>query len=416
MLKVATVCTGIGSPEMALRNLDIDHEIVFGCEIDKYARQTYLANFNPNTMYHDMTAEKWDKPEQYSDIFIGGIPCQSFSLAGKRMGENDPRGVLFYDFYRYVKNQRPKAFIIENVKGLLSADNGKIFQNWLQLLGDTVNGHHQMFNHPDSLGYNLHWTVLNTKDFGLPQNRERVFLVGIRSDIHYGFRFPVGRRLDKRLKDVLETFEDGRFSTRDEFDVYMEKYFLSDKIIQGFLNRKKEWSGQFKPKNEYDIGNCITQRCHKMGVDDNYIVVKEATKQGFAIAKDGDSINLSHPESKTRRGRVGDQIANTLETSCNQGVIQLNPSKESGGKQPYQQSMVYDKKGLSPALMRNRSDLNIRNGCRIRKLTPLETFRLQGFPDSFVRPVSDTQLYRQAGNTISVPVIQGILKNLIDVI
>ena len=119
MLKVATVCSGIGSPEVAIRNLGIKHEIVFGCEIDKYARQTYLANFNPNMMLEDMTKEDWEDEKYYSDLFIGGIPCQAFSLAGKRLGELDARGLLFYDFYRYVKNQQPKYFIIENVKGLL---------------------------------------------------------------------------------------------------------------------------------------------------------------------------------------------------------------------------------------------------------------------------------------------------------
>jgi DNA (cytosine-5)-methyltransferase 1 len=111
-IKIATVCSGIGSPEQALKELDIPHEISFACEIDKYARQTYLANFTPNQMYTDLTAEEWDKPEQYSDLFIGGIPCQAFSLAGKRLGELDKRGLLFYDFYRYVKNQQPKVFII----------------------------------------------------------------------------------------------------------------------------------------------------------------------------------------------------------------------------------------------------------------------------------------------------------------
>ena len=107
MLKIATVCTGIGSPEQALENLGIDHEIVFGCEIDKYARQTYLANFNPKMMLEDMTKETWEGSEYYADLFIGGIPCQAFSLAGKRLGELDPRGLLFYDFYRYVKVQQP---------------------------------------------------------------------------------------------------------------------------------------------------------------------------------------------------------------------------------------------------------------------------------------------------------------------
>jgi DNA (cytosine-5)-methyltransferase 1 len=378
-MKIATVCSGIGSPEQALKELDIPHEISFACEIDKYARQTYLANFNPGIMYTDLTAEEWDKPEQYSDLFIGGIPCQAFSLAGKRLGELDKRGLLFYDFYRYVKNQQPKVFIIENVKGLLSDNNGITFQNWCALLGRSMNTHINMFNNEDSLLYNLHFKVLNSKDFGVPQNRERVFLVGIRNDLPNTFRFPIGERLTKRLKDILESEVD-------------EKYYLSEKMID-YLNNTNEkhkilGNGfEFKPRDQNGVASCITARCFKQGCDDNYIqepycvamrgrepqaltpkrtefgkqirkdyeagnlkterkniqqleprsdgvcntitsvqkdnliLVKEATKQGYAIAKEGDSINLSNPNSETRRGRVGNQIANTLDTACNQGVV-----------------------------------------------------------------------------------------------
>src|SRR5690606_12498053 len=133
------------------------------------------------------------------------------SMAGKRLGELDPRGLLFYDFYRYVKIQQPKYFIIENVKGLLSDANGATFQSWIQLLGRSENTHINMFNHPDSLEYNLHWKVLNSKDYGVPQNRERVFLVGIRKDLPNTFRIPIGWRLTNRLKDVLEPLVDEKY-------------------------------------------------------------------------------------------------------------------------------------------------------------------------------------------------------------
>lgn len=440
MIKVATVCTGIGSPEQALKNIGIKHEIVFGCEIDKYARQTYLANFTPNQMFDDMTKQSWERTDifpredrLFSDLFIGGIPCQAFSLAGKRLGELDPRGLLFFDFYRYVKHQKPKAFIIENVKGLLSDNNGKTFQNWLQLLGRSVNTQNMMFQHPDSLGYNLHWTVLNTKDFGLPQNRERVFLVGIRSDLPNTFRFPIGWVLDKRLKDVLE----------DNVD---EKYYLSEKMLNGFvshsLNHSLKGNGfKFEPINdtENEIASCVTARVFKMGVDDNYIQVKEATKQGYAIAEPGDSINLSNPNSETRRGRVGRQIANTLDTACNQAVVEpmvvafgrseeekkrrsehfKKTGKDSGSFKDKQlilkEQYYYDTLLANPNPKKEGLILENQNS-RIRRLTPLECFRLQGFPDDFIKPVSDTQLYKQAGNTISVPVIQGIIENLIPVV
>ena len=204
---IGTACTGIGSPEYALREMGIEHQIVFGVEIDKYARQTYLENFKPDMMFEDMTQNDWTG--HYVDLLCAGIPCQSFSLAGKRLGELDPRGLLFYNFYEYVKIQKPKYFIIENVKGLLSTEN--VFETWLELLGQSVNNQHNMFNHDDSLMYNLHWTVLNTKDFGLPQNRERVFIIGIRPDLPNTFRFPIGFQLTTRLKDILEPVVDEKY-------------------------------------------------------------------------------------------------------------------------------------------------------------------------------------------------------------
>lgn len=594
MIKIATVCTGIGSPEVAFEELcnehGLEHEIVFACEIDKYPRASYLTRFKPKRMLSDMTAESWQGSEYYSDLFIGGIPCQSFSLAGKRLGELDKRGLLFYDFYRYVDVQRPKVFIIENVKGLLSDNSGKTFQNWLLLLGDSVNGHHQMFNHPDSLGYNLHWTVLNSKDFGVPQNRERVFIVGIRNDLPNSFRFPAATRLTVRLKDILEPVVD-------------EKFYLSDKMLNYLNTRKDNFNnGKINYKTGNDVASCINASSKSIDISDNIIVepgnpvvivnnngvaeerdiatcldanyhkgvvihaqrslilsnehservsgyrenentisgfrddakksgvqeevyhkpegilntlttnhipkliepaeidnsdinsdqttikqgdiyenkadagrvystdglartlkasaggmgaktglslveeehpvlnehrghkdkdpkiitdgivptlraeshghetkvvVKEATKQGFAIAEEGDSINLSNPNSETRRGRVGVGDANTLDTACNQAVVEPN--------------------------------------YRIRRLTPLECWRLQGLPDNYfysakeeavinavlslfnaanqkgklkqaVKGMSDTQLYKQAGNSISMPVIKAILKNILPIL
>lgn len=460
-MKIATVCSGIGSPEQALKELEVPHEIIFACEIDKHARQTYLANFEPKMMLTDMTKEEWVGDEYYSDLFIGGIPCQAFSLAGKRMGELDPRGLLFFDFYRYVKNQKPKVFIIENVKGLLSDNNGVTFQNWCQLLGQSMNTHYNMFNHEDSLMYNLHFKVLNSKDFGVPQNRERVFLIGIRNDLPNTFRFPVGERLKIRLKDILEPVVD-------------EKYYLSDKLINCFLEHTKRHkaignSFNFQPTDGNKTANCLTTKqdsyptdnyiqepllykekrtenakaerritgtnshrdkdvifepsetsntvttvqkdnlilvgnlsggkwdktneqsrrvygteglapvIHTMGGGNQHpkIQVKEATIKGYAEASDGDSINLSNPNSETRRGRVGNQIANTLDTACNQAVV---------------------------------------NKHRIRRLTPLECMRLQGYPDQYIKPCSDTQTYKQAGNSITVNVMKAIIKNLLPIL
>ena len=256
---IGTACTGIGSPEYALREMGIEHQIVVGVEIDKYARQTYLENFKPDMMFEDMTQNDWTG--HYVDLLCAGIPCQSFSLAGKRLGELDPRGLLFYNFYEYVKIQKPKYFIIENVKGLLSTEN--VFETWLELLGQSVNNQHNMFNHDDSLMYNLHWTVLNTKDFGLPQNRERVFIIGIRPDLPNTFRFPIGFQLTTRLKDILEPVVD-------------EKYYLSDKMLEYMNTRAANFNGgKINYKTGEDTASCINASSKSIDISDNIIVVND---------------------------------------------------------------------------------------------------------------------------------------------
>ena len=488
MIKIATVCSGIGSPEVALKNLGINHSITFACEIDKYARETYLANHNPEMMYQDMTAESWEGEKYYADLMIGGIPCQSFSLAGKRLGELDPRGLLFFDFLRYVKNQTPKYFIIENVKGLLSDNNGETFRNWIQLLGQSENGNTFMFPHEDSLMYNLHWQVLNTKDYGLPQNRERVFLIGIRNDLPNDFNFPKTIPLKLRLKDILE----------DNVD---EKYYLSEKMINYLTTRKDYFNnGKINFKGENDIASCINASSKSLDISDNIIQVGNVNPSGNGMngnvfsdeglcptltTNKGEGIkvaigamrgrNPDNPSDRTAGAptqqmlEINENGTSNCLTSVQKDnlVIQINPSLESGGVQPYQQkNRIYDSEGIAPALCRGKSDLNVtynnpkvkhnssggkwdkmheqsrrvydENGIaptihtmgggnqeiktfdqyRIRKLTPKECFRLQGFPDEFLQNaidagVSNSQLYKQSGNSISVPVIQAILKNLI---
>ena len=501
MLKVSTFCSGIGAAEEALKNLGVEHEVVFASEIDKYARQSYEVNHDAKMMINDMCEPDYVGEQYYSDLNISGLPCQAFSLAGKRLGELDKRGVLFYDFYRWVKNQQPKVFVIENVKGLLSADKGVIFQNWCQLLGRSVNYQNHFFMHEDSLEYNLHYTVLNSKNFGVPQNRERVFIVGIRKDLPNDFRFPVGWKLDKRLRDVLETNVD-------------EKYYLSEKMMNYLNTRKDNFNGgKINYKNENDVASCINASSKSIDISDNiiiekvgfinqdtqasqvygtdgisptlsagthgyahgYIKVKEATKKGYDIAEPGDSINLSNPNSTTRRGRVGKGIANTLDTSCNQAVIEpllikfsrtenAKKQRKETGTNNFQdkqiefvkldisntittvqkdnliiepqlnqiaqiegfesEGRVYDANGLARTIKDGGGGGSktgwYDTGAKIRRLLPIETFRLQGYSDEFFYKCqavnSDTRLYQQAGNTITVSVIQAIIKNLLHIL
>lgn len=444
MIKVATVCSGIGSPEQALRNIGVAHQIPFACEIDKYARQTYLANFNPDQMYTDMTKEEWDKPEQYSDLFIGGIPCQAFSLAGKRLGELDKRGLLFYDFYRYVKNQQPKVFIIENVKGLLSDAGGKTFQNWIQLLGKSMNQQNFLFTHEDSLMYNLHFEVLNSKDFGVPQNRERVFLIGVRNDLPNTFRFPPGFRLTKRLKDILEPEVD-------------EKYYLSDKLTEKLTLGKKGsievanlnkggQMGTIADENGEYIG-CLTAVDYKLP---KMILERKVNKLGF-INQDTQGSAVYSTENRSPTVCAGThgyamgyiKESNEIMIACNipgkheatgrvyntNGISPCVTAKQGGGHEPKilepewiqggLQAHQYPRTdGLCPTLtsamgMGGGQTPIFKANHRIRRLTPLECMRLQGFPDEYIKPCSDSQTYKQAGNSITVNVMEAIIRNLL---
>lgn len=438
-IKVGSDFSGVGAFDQALIRLEINYETVFACDMDKYARQTYCLNFG-EPKYFPQNVYDRDIPNESLDIYMTSPPCQSFSLAGKRKGKTDKRGVLFFNSHEFIQKNNPRFFIFENVKGLLSDDNGNTFQEWINLLGGkSVNGSPVIFPYPDSVPYHVYFKVLNAKKLGVPQNRERIFIIGIRDDKDNSFTFPGDIPLKKRLKDVLEASVD-------------EKYYLSKKSVESMIlhteKKKSEGCGfAFKPKNENEIANSVTTRGGSRP-DDNYIKVNSNTKKGYEIATENDSINFSVPNSRTRRGGVGKNVAQTLDTQCNQGVIiQLNDSKESGGKQPYQQNRIYDTIGISPTLCRDKADIcipvltpdrakkrqngrrfkddgeemftittqdrhGVFNGSRIRRLTPLECFRLMDFNEDFKWNVSDSQAYKQAGNSIVVNCLVQIIKRL----
>jgi len=415
-IKTGSDFSGVGAFDQALDRLGIKQNKIFACDMDKYARQTYILNFGEPKYYPENVYDR-EIPKESLDIYISSPPCQSFSLAGKRKGEDDKRGILFYNTHEFIQKNKPRYFIIENVKGLLSDDKGKTFQRWIDFLGGkSVNGNPVIFPHEEATPYHVYFQVLNAKHYGIPQNRERIFIIGIRDDEDNEFSFPKPFHLEKRLKDVLASEVD-------------EKYFLSDKMIQGLTAKNSQNNGfTFKPKTEDNIGNCVTARCFKMGADDNYVetkigairgrnpqnplsrvsglpteqmleinengtsnalttvqkdnvvIIPTNNSKGYDIAEEEeDSINFSNPNSETRRGRVGHKVSQTLDTACNQGI--------------YTQQ-------------------------RIRRLTPKECFRLMSFNEDFIertinsKKISDSQLYKQAGNSIVVDVLVEIIKKL----
>ena len=394
-MKFLDLFAGIGGFRMGLESLG--HECVGFCEIDKFARKSYKAIYDTKgeIELHDITQvtnEEWRKFRGTVDIICGGFPCQTFSIAGKREGFLDEtRGTLFFEIARAAKEIKPPLLFLENVKGLLSHDQGRTFRTILSTL--------------DEFGYDAEWQVLNSKDFGVPQNRERVFIIG-------HLRGAGGR-------PVFPIF--GKNGTTNQADI---------KQIGNIIN-STSFGGNPQSGRVYDIeGISPTLNTMQGGGREPKVAIREATKQGYAEATVGDYVNLEFPNSKTRRGRVGKQVANTLLTSDNQGVVVLRPVRTKYGKEirkAYENGEVEESRhnmtkleprqdGISNTITTVQKDNLLKDGFRIRKLTPRECWRLQGFPDwAFDKAQevnSKTQLYKQAGNSVTVNVIKAIAQNL----
>lgn len=341
-ISLATLFSGIGAPEFAAKKVFDSVKMIFACEIDKFARKSYLANHNaPLTFYEDIRDLDAKAYAEQIDILIGGSPCQDFSIAGQRAGENGERGNLIWQFYRIVSEARPKVFIYENVKGFLSINGGKSYQSF--------------FNALRGLGYFCHAEILNTKDYGIPQNRERLYIVGFLDAQEYHAFYIAPKTGCKRLADFLDTSVD-------------EKYFLSDKVLTHFHSKNPKFNGKFEPKNANEsIANTLTTKPNHRRTDTFIKVVGE--------------LDISGREPK---------------------ILQRSRGFNKGAEFE-----------LCPTISSNSFEHNnLLKNERIRKLTPKECLRLQGFPESFKIVVSDTQTYKQTGNAMSVNIIKMIFKQI----
>lgn len=437
-MKFLDLFAGIGGFRLGMESAG--HGCVGFCEIDKFARKSYKAihNTEGEREYHDITAvsdEEWRELRGTVDVICGGFPCQAFSIAGKRKGFLDEtRGTLFFEIARAAEQIKPRTLFLENVKGLLSHDKGRTFRIILSTL--------------DELGYNVEWQLLNSKNFGVPQNRERVFIIGHLRGSSGREVFPITGENTGAIKRVVNGREIHGHSTYDVFGTdgisptlkTMQGGNLQPKIVVvGNTSESNHRSGDVLDSN----GICTTllSRDYK-GPKQIAVKVKEATKKGYAIAEQGDSINFSVPNSKTRRGRVGKGIAQTLDTQCNQAVIvQRSRGFNKGGEHEIAPTLsanswhennllktggVYTNDsesynsgvlpGLSRTLKAHNHDAGVFDGIRVRRLTPRECWRLQGFPDwAFDKAQevnSNSQLYKQAGNSVTVNVIAEIARRL----
>ena len=502
-MKLFSLFSGIGGPEKALKRLGIEYELVGYSEIDKYASKSYSAVHEESEIknYWDITKINGAELPDF-DLLTWGFPCQDISIAGKQAGIHEgTRSGLYYDGLRILKAKKPKYSLIENVKALTSKKFADTFESILKDL--------------DEAGYNNYWQVLDAKDYGIPQHRERVFIVSIRKDINQEFVFPEKEELKLKLKDLLE----------DEVE---EKYYLSDRMIQTFsdmTNRNGYIRGKcFKPhsldddrvantikttagsrpednfvKRKYDefidekgyvpeifnpynkseikdVAKTITGECgsttssaahlilkeprlydqayqtaqenecedgdtidafnkkvNKSGISPTVttrpegfktaILIPEATKKGYAEATDGDGVYINRPHQK--RGVVQKDKIQTIKTTPDVGVVvekkikYEEPLEREGWHKKAKEVLNPD--GISTCIHTQSNNLlqKIKEPTlRIRKLTPLECWRLMGFDDEdFYKAqsvgISNTQLYKQAGNSIVVNVLEKIFNNLL---
>lgn len=364
MIKIIELFAGVGSQTQALKNIGVEHDVIGISEIDKYAISSYEQLHGQTHNFGDIS-----KIETLPgvDLWTYSFPCQDLSVAGKGEGiKEGTRSGLLYEVERLLNNSnKPKYLLMENVKNLIGKKHKADFDIWCNKL--------------EELGYTNYYQVLNAKDYGVPQNRERVFMISILGE-HMPYIFPQKQELNLKLKDILE----------NEVD---EKFYLSQEIQNRFLKFDKKFNnkndkiilegttGPDKTIGQRDICFSVDEIIGSLTATDykqpKQIIIKEATKKGYAEANIGDSVNLEQQNSNTRRGRVGKEVANTLLTNCHQGIVE--------------------------------------NDYRIRKLTPLECWRLMGWKDeqfNKIKGISNSQLYKQAGNGIVVNVLEGIFKNL----
>jgi DNA (cytosine-5)-methyltransferase 1 len=353
------------------------------CEVDAHADKNYRRLFDTEGEWFCDDARAIETGGMPGfDLLCAGFPCQAFSIAGKRGGFADARGTLFFEIARLVKDRQPAYFLLENVPGLLSHDKGRTFHTILSTLWE--------------LGYHVEWKVLNSKDFGVPQSRKRVYIVGY---------------LDGRCAGKILPFPETNGTA----------------LIQRVPG--KQGKRVYGPEG---LSCTLTSQAGgmggKTGLYEMGIPIKEATRKGYKMAYPGDSIDLGYANLNSRRGRVGHGIAHTLTTGSQQGTLHFS-------EQPAQQPETGPRAVLTPAKAHVRQNgrrmkgpeepmftitATDRHGVayhgRIRRLTPRECLRLQGYHDGqidrIIAGTSDSQLYKQAGNGVTVNVIEAIGRNL----
>lgn len=352
-IRLGTSFSGIGAIEQSFRRLGLKCQIQFAGDIDANCKEAYFANYpitedRWHTDVHDFDANKY-KGE--IDLFVGGAPCQAFSLRGKHGGFEDTRGTLFREFARIVKECQPKVFIFENVKGMLSHDKGRTWQ--------VIKNSFEEY-----CGYDVYFQVLNGKDYGVPQSRERLYCIGFKEETD--FKYPAPIALEKTVYDYLQKSFDPKYLLRQKGVNFITRSVNHQKSytqVNGDImlcqkrNQQFNWHGDFvfHPKLKSDT---LTPE------KDEYLYKVADYEEDYYI--------MHHPELYALKSL-------TKNEACMEKV--------------------------------SLSDIDVNYG-RFRKFTPRECLRMMGFDDSFKIVVSDTETYKQAGNSIIVDVLMAILKQM----
>lgn len=384
-MKFIDFFSGIGGFHSGLERAGM--ECVGWCEFDKFAQASYRAMYDTDNLWFgdDVTKVKGkDLPK--ADLWTFGFPCQDISIAGKQKGiKEGTRSGLFYEIMRLLdecKENKPKWLVCENVKNLLSIDGGTGFLN---VIGEMA-----------ERGYSIEWKVYNSKDYGVPQNRERIYIVGYCGSKCARSLLPIKRENSDVASGVTTRTESSFIDlSKQKVRITNNSRCLLARYTSGITNQAAVNSGVISVRailtpdrvNKRQNGRRLKEEGEPAftltGQDRHGVLIKNATKQGYTMAQVGDGIDLAYPDSETRQGRVQPQRSNTLTTSDNLGVL------------------VDDEP------------------IRIRKLTPKECWRLQGFTDEQYEKAatvnSNSQLYKQAGNAVTVNVVEEIGKHIMKV-
>ncbi len=366
-IRLATCFSGIGAIEHAFQRLKLNHKIVFAGDIDDKCKRSYFANYaideeRWHTDIHTFSAVPY---RGQVDLLVGGAPCQAFSMVGKRRGFEDARGTLFSEYARVIDECQPKVFIFENVKGIVSHDNGRTWQT--------------IKNAFRSLGYDIHEGILNSKDYGIPQNRERMFCVGFKEQTDFEYPQPIA--LEYTMYDFLE-------------DSFSSKYFLKEKGIKFVTSTKNRIKG-------YTQINGDIQLCQKHNQQFNWH--GDFVFHPSAMGEEDYDEFVFEVKDVEEKYYLSDRVARYVLSSGTKS-FKTSTQTDLDIARPLLHSMH--------KMHRAGIDNYVTHKGRIRKLTPRECLRLMGFRDDFQIVVSDTSLYQQAGNSIVVDVLIALLKQI----